>query len=88
VLFANYPSLLALTTDYVWLSGDHPGVNETPVDSVTYRRTDLPEMWNELSGRVHELERAFKTRNYPPSPSGVCRHYCGVTQCEYYGVGG
>jgi hypothetical protein len=45
-------------------------------------------MWNELSQRVAELERAFKERNYPPSPSGLCRAYCAVHMCRHYGVGG
>jgi len=62
--------------------------NHDKVESATFERRDLPEIWNEILPRVRRLQRAREAQEYPPKPSGLCRRWCGVVSCPYHGIGG
>jgi len=62
-------------------------VNHNHVEKADYKRRDLTGIWNEILPRVKKLQRAREQEEYPPTPSGLCVRYCGVTSCPYHGRG-
>jgi len=62
-------------------------VNHGGAERAEYTRADLPEIWGEILPRVKKLEKAMTEQEYPPTPSGLCKKYCGVTSCPFHGRG-
>jgi hypothetical protein len=48
-------------------------------------RDEIMEVWNGILPRVHALETAIKTTDFPPTESGLCKKYCPVTTCPHNG---
>jgi hypothetical protein len=67
-----------IRTGYLWLA-------DGSVTSETYTRADLPKIWQDFAPRVLRLEQAAETGNYPKKPSGLCREWCPVHDCEHNG---
>jgi len=70
--FMTYPSLEQITTSYVWLK---PGI----LDSKTYNRAQLPQMWAELLQKPAELQAAYVMNDWKPKPGRHCR-WCLVNK--------
>lgn len=81
-LFAHFPQLAAVRSEFVWLK-EGPDV----VTREDFYRTDMPNMWRGLWPRIEELKVAHETTSYPPKPSGLCKRFCPVTNCPYHGKG-
>lgn len=62
-------------------------VNHNHIEPAEFVREGLTEIWGEILPRVKVVERARATQEYPPKPSGLCKRYCSVTSCPYYGKG-
>lgn len=80
VIFVHYPQLKLVSSVYVWLGND----DET---SKTYEPGSLVPLWNDLWPEIKAMEEAHRTLTYPPKPSGLCKQYCPVSSCPYYGKG-
>ena len=80
VVMANHPDVEACRAKFVWL--DH-GM-ET---AINVKRSDVPAIWAEILPNVVELKQAHDQNTFPAKPSGLCRSFCGVLACQYYGVG-
>lgn len=80
VIFSTYPEVEQVATAYIWAKYND---DTTKV----YTRADMPELWARLLPEVKAMERASIEMNYPPKPSGLCKHYCPVTHCPYHGKG-
>jgi len=50
----------------------------------TYTRDQLPGLIRELIPRLHRFADAFAANAFPPKPSGLCRGWCPVTDCEFW----
>lgn len=79
-IFANHPEIDEVGTIYVWFGHDTQTVK-------VYRRADMVPLWNELNPDLQRMTEAYRTVTYPPTPSGLCMHYCPVTSCPYHGKG-
>jgi len=79
-VFAYYPDVQAIRTEYVWLKDD-------ATTRENFKREDLPKIWLNVMPRVKQLKHAHDTMSFPEKPSGLCRNYCPVTTCQYHGVG-
>lgn len=75
--FAHYPEVATVTTGFVWLK-------DKKVDKETFGREDVPKIWNTFLPRVRKLELAYERDAWPCRPSGLCRGWCPVKQCEFY----
>lgn len=75
--FAHYPEVNTVTTGFVWLK-------DRKVDKETFTREDVPKIWNSFLPRVRKLELAYEKNAWPCRPSGLCRGWCPVKQCEFY----
>lgn len=88
-MFAHYPALEAIRTEFIWLKewnglGDRESMDRVS-DRISFRRADMPSMWNGVAQDAAILERAFMARDYPAKPTGLCRSYCPVISCEHNG---
>jgi len=80
VVFAHFPKLNAVWTQFVWLQ-------EGVVTDEIVVRADLPRFWTAMLPRVDRMAEAARTVEYLPKPSGLCKRHCPVTSCPYHGVG-
>lgn len=75
-VFAHYPQVQVVKAAFVWLK-------ERKLDKETHKREALAEIWQSFLPRVKRLERAYKEDRWDAKPSGLCRGWCPVKQCEY-----
>lgn len=80
-VFAHYKDVVGIKSEFLYTEhGDLRGF--------TYVRSSMKELWDDIIPRVTELETAHANDSWPPTPCGLCREYCPVASCEYYGKGG
>ena len=48
-------------------------------------RKELPKVWAELMPRVNRYQHAFNVSEFPARQNGLCKKYCAVRSCVYYG---
>lgn len=78
--FSLWPHVKTIKTGYVWLLGG-------TIDAETFKREDVVEIHRDFAHRVHRMEVAEQTGNWPKRPSGLCREWCpvGRSLCEHCG---
>lgn len=79
-VFAHYPKVETVVGYYNWAGHDM----ET---KQVYTRDKMLETWSHILPEVKQMEAAAKNMDYPPKPSGLCKHYCPVVSCPYHGKG-
>jgi hypothetical protein len=79
-VFAHFPNVILVHTAYEWLKFGKTTEN-------TFYRSDIPVMWQPFEIKVAKLQEAADLDIWTPRPSGLCKHYCNNTLCEYHGVG-
>jgi hypothetical protein len=87
-IFSHYPEVMVVRSEYVWLKEEctTPEVFKRN-DKVKATGDTLIEHWTDLLPRISKLEAASKSLTYPPKPGGLCKKYCVVTSCPFYGKG-
>lgn len=75
--FIHYPQLKTATTGFVWFK-------DGKVDKEQYHRTDQKDIWREFLPRVKRIEDAHAQNKWPCKPSGLCRGWCPVKDCDFY----
>jgi len=78
VVFAHYPTVEVVRTQYFWLQ-------EGVETEETFTRRDLPKIWSQFLPRVDAMEKAFRTNDFPTKRSGLCVRHCPVSSCPYHG---
>lgn len=76
--FAKYPDVEQVETCFVWLK-------DKKLDKQVFTRADKGDIWGFFSSRVAKLEMAHEKNRWPARPSGLCKGWCAVTQCEFNG---
>lgn len=79
-VFAHYPDVSHVRSEYVWLKDDCQ-------TSELFTRDHMPGLWEGLLGRVGAMAEAASTNTYPPKPGYLCKRYCPVASCPYHGKG-
>ena len=79
LVFAHYPHVTSVNTEYVWLKHGvtTPGKNFRDFSDTT---------WSQFVQRVDRLEQALENNNWPKRPSGLCKKHCPVVTCEHNGL--
>ena len=80
-VFAHMPKVHEVRAALAFVVHQH-------IDARSYTRNDITPVWSGILPRVRALEKARATQEFPPTPSGLCRRWCGVTSCPYHGKGG
>jgi len=76
-IMQHYP-VESVKTVYVWLKFNQ-------MTKETYRREDIPEIWKHFITKAERLEAAYEKDKWIPSPSGLCRGWCGAKDnCEFW----
>lgn len=79
-LFAHFPKLKRVRSEFVWLK------DECTTPEV-FTRQEIADLWITLLPRVTTLENATKSQTFPPKPSGLCKKHCVVASCPFHGKG-
>jgi hypothetical protein len=77
LIFHHYPEVEKVTTGYVWLA------HNNKITTKTFYRSDLTGIWRDYLPRVKRYEIAHKEDKWQPKPSGLCRGWCPVKDCEF-----
>lgn len=75
--FHVYPEVDVIDTSYIWLK------HGLPTDA-TYRRRELPEMWQMFLPDVERMQVAYRTGHWPAQPArgkATCK-YCPVNAAK------
>ena len=76
--FAVYPDVQRIDTAFYWLP-------DKAVDKETFtRERDEAFIWGEFEPRVIAMETARENETFPCNPSGLCRGWCPVRDCEHW----
>lgn len=77
--FAYWPEIEVVHTAYVWL-------RDMKIDKKTFYAKDKHEIWQNWLPLVARLERCYDRDDWPKHPSGLCKNWCPVKDCEFCGV--
>lgn len=71
------PMVETVKTSFIWLK-------DMKMDSETYHRDQLPEIWRHFLPKVARIEAAHEKDKFPAKPSGLCG-WCPVTKdmCDF-----
>lgn len=78
--FYHHPEIETVHAAFHWLQ-------HKAIDSETFYRHQMPELWKRLMPVLSQYRRAFAVGVFQPKPSGLCKNHCAVATCEYHGVG-
>lgn len=78
-VFAKYPHVQTIRTEYVWLK--HSKTTPSKVF-----RDFVPKNWARFQLRVERMEQSLATGQWPKRPSGLCKKHCPVITCEHNGL--
>ena len=80
ITFALHPEVEKISTGFLWLAYDRNTIAE-------FKRSDVPDIWNEFLPRVLRLENAYTKDKWEAKPSGLCRAWCpvGKNLCDFCG---
>jgi hypothetical protein len=78
VIFAHYPNVKRITSEFVWTNFD-----DTTPDS--FDRENRSAVWAGIYPRVVRLAQAYESKSYPEKPSALCRKWCPVLACQHNG---
>ena len=76
--FIYLPHINVIHCSYEWLKAG--SVSPTK----TCHRFDIPAMWQTLMPKLEEYVRTYREEDWRPKPSGLCRGWCPVNDCEYW----
>lgn len=77
-VFAHYPNIMAIRSEFVWLKEDAH-------TKLTIKRSELAEFWSGLMPRIEQYKYAVATEDFPAQAGGLCRNYCPVESCPHHG---
>jgi PD-(D/E)XK nuclease superfamily len=78
-IFAHYPEVEKVRTEFVWLAEDATTRED-------FERADMVGLWNNLLPEVSTLEQAHASLNFPANPGRLCRRWCPVRTCPHHGT--
>ena len=77
-VFAHYPEVRKVRSEFVWLKED-------ATTRADFSREGMPNIWKGLWPRIESLQRAHEANHFPPKPGNLCRRWCPVSGCEHHG---
>lgn len=78
VVFAHYPEVQAVRTEFWWIKDDAVSRND-------FYRKDRRSVWEKVLPNVLMLKKAHDDNNFPKHKSGLCKKHCIVKECEHCG---
>lgn len=82
LVMETYPDVHEVRCAYVWLQ------NQSAIGApVTYLRFNKELLWRTFEEKYRLLKSAYDLGVFQPKPSGLCKQWCAVSRCEFYGKG-
>jgi len=78
VVFAHYPEVEAVRTEFWWLKDD-------AVSREDIYRKNRRALWQGILPEVMSMQKAQESGLFPKKSSGLCKKHCPVTECEHNG---
>lgn len=78
MVFAHFPKVTKVKSGLLFL------LHNVFIDE-SYKRQDSETIWRIFTPDLQRLQVAFEKSVWPANPSGLCRKYCPVETCAYYG---
>jgi hypothetical protein len=75
--FAAFPSVNLINAQFYWTK------DQTTTKKV-WGRGDIEAIWNMFVADLRQYKEAFKTDTWQERPSGLCRGWCPVKQCQHW----
>jgi CRISPR/Cas system-associated exonuclease Cas4 (RecB family) len=72
----HYPDVDKVRTMFVW-------TKETALDSKTFTRKELPDLWTGVLDKIRRIEKSVEHDKWPAIPSGLCRWCPAKHICDY-----
>lgn len=79
-LFSFYPLLRVVRSEFIWLQDD-----DHSQEIITRQRLALE--WVGILDRVAALKDANTAQSYPPKAGALCKKWCVVQSCPFWGKG-
>lgn len=73
----DFPNVKLFKYRYIWLK------DNTATGSMTLKG-DIPGIRDGILKRVDAMETAWKEKNFPCFPSGLCNGWCPVEECKHW----
>lgn len=74
----HHPQVESVRTTYTWLA-------HGKTTAETYRRDDLPGIWEHFMRKAAKLEKSYEQDKWLPQPSGLCNGWCGAGEhCSFW----
>ena len=81
VVFAHYPEVKKVRTEFIWLKeGDDKSSRED------FIRADMHQLWHALHPRLYALKRAYADNEFLPTHNSLCKYWCPVKSCKHWGT--
>ena len=78
-VMVHYPEVYNIKAEFIWLSHNTKTTLECTVD-------DIVNFWGTtMFDKVNKLQEARNIEAFPKKPSGLCKRWCIVTECEHCG---
>lgn len=78
LVFAHFPKVLRIKSEFVWLKEDC-------ATSEVYNRRDLADLWLLILPRAAAFEKMKEINVFPPKPGRLCAEWCPVRECINHG---
>lgn len=78
MVFAKFPEVQRIKSGLMFISYNSFFPEE-------YTRAASSELWESFRNDLNRLSVAYDNSIWPASPTGLCKRYCPVSTCKYYG---
>ena len=75
--FAMFPGINTVTAQFYW-------TQTKTTTHQTYTRGQVGALWGSFVPDLKQYVEAFQTDTWQPRPSGLCKGWCPVTDCEHW----
>lgn len=80
LVFDCFSNVVGIKSEFLW-------TKYSDTTSKIFTRKSIMEHWSQITPRVDKLALAHANNDFPPTPCKLCREWCAIDTCEYYGVG-
>lgn len=80
LVFSCFKQVVGIKSEFLW-------TKYSDTTSLVFTRKTIMNEWDQIVGRVMKLAVAHQEDNFPPKPGKLCKEWCAVDTCEYWGEG-
>jgi len=78
LVFSCFKDVVGIKSEFLWCK-------YSDTRTTIFTRENIKEQWSLMLPRIQKLALAHDTDNFPPTPNRLCKEWCAVDTCEYWG---